>query len=91
MKRFSQAMLVLLTTIGGCSAQCILFDDFTTGKYDVQLSPINTTATNYSDANMFQNGTMLGGVRETAFEISGGSFGQKTELSVANDRHKRVF
>jgi hypothetical protein len=62
-------------------------DDFTTGKYDVQLAPINATATNYSDPDMFQNGTMLGGVRETAFEISGGAFGQRTELSVANAGH----
>jgi hypothetical protein len=48
MKRLLQSMLLVGLTIGACSAQCLVIDDFTTGKYKVQFHPINTTATNYS-------------------------------------------
>ena len=87
MKGFSQAMFVAFTTVAACSAQCLVIDDFSTGKYKVQVNPINATATNYSDPNLFQAGAMLGGQRETAFEVAGGPFGQTAELSVANSGH----
>jgi len=72
--------------VGACSAQCLVVDDFTTGKYKVQLSAPNVTTTNYADPNRFQTGTMVGGSRETAFMIAGNPFSQTGELSVANSR-----
>ena len=86
-KKLSQAVLAFVVAAGGCSAQCLVFDDFSTGKYDVQFAPVNATATNYSDPNAYQTGGMLSGMRETAFEISGGPFGQQAELTVAGSAH----
>ena len=81
----TQITLPLLLAAGVCSAQCLVIDDFTTGKYKVQLSVPNATTTNYADPNFIQSGTMLGGTRETAFEISGNPFGQTGQLSVASN------
>jgi hypothetical protein len=76
--------LSLLLAAGACPAQCLVIDNFTTGKYKVQLSAPDATTTNYSDPNYIQTGSMLGGSRETAFEVAGNPFGQIGELSVAN-------
>jgi hypothetical protein len=81
----TQVALTLLLAAGVCSAQCLVIDDFTTGKYKVQLRAPNATTTNYSDPNYIQTGNMLGGSRETAFEVAGNPFGQTGELSVANN------
>ncbi len=72
-----------ILAIGACSAQCLVIDDFTMGKYKVQLSTPNATTNNYSDPNRNQNGNMLGGARETAFMIAGNPFSQVGQLSVA--------
>lgn len=87
MKRLLLTTFLAAVTIGACSAQCLVIDDFTTGQYKVQFHPINTTATNYSDPNRYQPGSMLGGLRYTAFEVTGGPFGQAAELRVANSGH----
>jgi hypothetical protein len=84
MKRLSKTVLCFFVTVAACCAQCVVIDDFTTGKYKVQFNPINATATNYSDPKMYQTGAMLGGEREAAFQVAGGPFGQMAELSVAN-------
>jgi hypothetical protein len=83
-KTFTDTALTLVLAAGVCPAQCLVIDNFTTGKYKVQLSAPNATTTNYSDPNNIQTGNMLGGSRETAFEVSGNPFGQVGELSVAN-------
>jgi len=84
MKTFTQTALYLLLATLAVRAQCLVIDDFSTGKYKVQLSTPNTTTTNYSDPNYIQAGTMLGGTRETAFMVSGNPFSQTGELNVAN-------
>ena len=80
----TQVVFTLLLATGICSAQCLVIDNFTMGKYKVQLSAPNATTTNYSDPNYIQTGNMLGGSRETAFEIAGNPFGQIGQLDVAN-------
>jgi len=84
MKTITQTTLCLLLATAAGRAQCLVIDDFTTGKYKVQLSTPNATTTNYSDPNYIQAGAMLGGTRETALMVSGNPFGQMGELSVDN-------
>ena len=84
MKTLTRLTVSLVLAAGACTAQCLVIDDFTTGKYKIQLSTPNTTTTNYSDPNEIQNGNMLGGARETAFMIAGNPFSQVGEISVAD-------
>src|SRR5581483_687383 len=91
MRTLTQTALALLVTLGACSAQCLVIDDFTTGKYKVQFSAPNVTSNNYSDPNYIQPGTMLGGTRETAFLVSGNPFSQVGQLSVARNPGKLVI
>lgn len=91
MKTFTRTTLYLLLATVAVRAQCLVIDDFSTGKYKVQLSTPNTTMTNYSDPDYVQAGTMLGGTRETAFMVSGNPFGHSGELTVDNTNNALVI
>lgn len=85
------ALAVLLLVPTAAWPQCQVIDDFTTGKYRVRLDTPNATTTNYADPKRAQTGTMLGGVRVTAFLVAGNPFGQPGELNVAKSGPQLVI